>query len=146
MVSRKDMDILAILQENARTSIAEISRQVGLSENGIRYRLEKLEKMGYITSYTALLNPRKFGKKVTAVFHLNTIPRSTPSVIARLKDMAELDTIYQTTGNFSIMATGLFEDTEELNAFVTKKLACPGIVDFSFEVVTRKHKEGPFSI
>ena len=146
MVSKKDREILEIIQNNSRTSIADISRHVGLSENGVRYRLEKLEKTDYIRSYTALLNPVKFGKNVMAIFRINPLPKRTEEIIEMLTALEELDAIYQTTGSYSIMAAGLFKDNEELNRFVTERLAQDGISDFTFDVVTKKHKEGPFSI
>ncbi|MDG6221169.1 MAG: Lrp/AsnC family transcriptional regulator [Candidatus Thermoplasmatota archaeon] len=144
MVGKTDREIILLIQKDARTPITEIARQVGLSENGVRYRLEKMEKAGYITGYTALLNPGKFGKKIRAVLSINTSPRKTKHVISRLMDMEELDTIYQTTGNYTILATGLFEDMDVLNTFVSSKLSHEGILDFSVEIVTKKHKDSPF--
>lgn len=75
MVSKVDNKILEILQQDVRTPISKIAKEVGLSENGVRYRLEKLEKEGYIKSYTILLNPRKFGKKLLAIFNLEVEPK-----------------------------------------------------------------------
>jgi Lrp/AsnC family transcriptional regulator for asnA, asnC and gidA len=144
MVSRKDQKIVELLQKDARTPISEISREVGLSENGVRYRLEKLEESGYITSYTALLNPAKFGKNVMAVFNVNTKPTDTKMVITELTKLEELTRVYQTTGQYSVMALGLFGDNQELNTFVTSKLNLEGILDFSVDVVTRKVKDSPF--
>jgi Lrp/AsnC family transcriptional regulator for asnA, asnC and gidA len=144
MVAKKDMKIVEMLQKDARTPISEISREVDLSENGVRYRLEKLEESGFIRSYTALLNPIKFGKNVTAIFNVNTKPTETKKVIAELMSMDELTSVYQTTGQYSIMAMGLFENNQELNTFVTSKMSLEGILDFSVDVVTRKVKDSPF--
>ncbi len=44
MVSKVDNKILEILQGDVRTPVSKIAKEVGLSENGVRYRLEKLEK------------------------------------------------------------------------------------------------------
>jgi len=146
MVSRKDQKIIEMLQKDSRTPISEISREVDLSENGVRYRLEKLEEKGYIKSYTALLNPIKFGKTVTTIININTKPTHTKKVLKELLAMDELTTVYQTTGQYSLMAVGLFDDTQELNSFVTSKMNLEGILDFTTDVVTRKVKESPFSL
>lgn len=146
MVSRKDKEIIEILQTEGRIPVSEISRRVDLSENGVRYRLEKLEEAGYIRNYTVLLNPRKFGKAVTAIFNINTAPDNSRDLIAQLQAMDELQVIYQTTGTYSIMAVGLFADIEEMNAFIEGKLATSDILEYSVDVVRRKLKETTFHI
>ena len=146
MVSRKDKEIIEILQTEGRVPVSEIARRVDLSENGVRYRLEKLEEAGYIRNYTVLLNPRRFGKRVTAVFRLNTVPDNSQGLIGKLRDMEELQVIYQTTGAYSIMAIGLFSDIEELNGFIEGKLASTDILEYTVDVVRRKLKETTFSI
>jgi DNA-binding Lrp family transcriptional regulator len=98
MVSRVDNKILAILQSDVRMPISKIAREVSLSENGVRYRLEKLEKEGYIKSYTILLNPKKFGKKTLALFNLEVEPRAMKSTLPKLARLDEFIKIYQTTG------------------------------------------------
>ncbi|NIP34037.1 MAG: winged helix-turn-helix transcriptional regulator, partial [Thermoplasmata archaeon] len=133
-------------QTEGRIPVSEISRRVDLSENGVRYRLEKLEEAGYIKNYTVLLNPRKFGKSVTAIFNINTAPENPRDIIAQLEAMEELQVIYQTTGTYSIMAIGLFVDIEELNTFIEGKLSNSEILEYTVDVVRRKLKETTFQI
>ncbi len=146
MPSKVDKKIIELLQSNARIPISEIAREVEMSENGVRYRLERLEHSGHIIGYTALLNPRKFGKRIMAIFNINTAPRKTNEIILNLRDMDELIKIYQTTGTYTIMAIGLFKNTDNLNKFVLSKFLIDGIVDYSVDVVTKKHKDSTFSI
>ncbi len=47
----KDRRILAILDDNARTSATEIGRRIGLSRTAIQDRLSKLEADGVIKGY-----------------------------------------------------------------------------------------------
>ena len=46
MINEIDMAILNILQKNARTSNAEIARQVGLAPSAVFERIRKLEECG----------------------------------------------------------------------------------------------------
>ncbi len=93
-----------------------------------------------------LLNPRKFGKSVTAIFNINTAPENPRDIIAQLEAMEELQVIYQTTGTYSIMAIGLFVDIEELNTFIEGKLSNSEILEYTVDVVRRKLKETTFQI
>ena len=50
-MDQTDKRILALLEGNARTSAAEIGRQIGLSRTAVQDRLSKLESSGVITGY-----------------------------------------------------------------------------------------------
>jgi DNA-binding Lrp family transcriptional regulator len=147
MVSKVDNKILEILQLDVRTPISKIAKEVGLSENGVRYRLEKLEKEGYIKSYTLLLNPRKFGKRILAIFNLEVEPKAMRSTLPKLVGLDEFIKIYQTTGHFSINAVGLFDNEESLTAFINNKLLLEfPIQNYTVEIVMRKVKETDYEI
>ena len=51
MIDNTDLEILTILQQNARTSNAEIARQVGMAPSAILERIRKLEARGVIKHY-----------------------------------------------------------------------------------------------
>lgn len=61
-----DRQILEILQENARTSNAEIARQVGLAPSAVFERIRKLEERKVIRGYHAHLDPLALGLGLTA--------------------------------------------------------------------------------
>ena len=48
-----DRQVLSILQANARTSNAEIARQVGMASSAIYERIRKLEERGVVEGYEA---------------------------------------------------------------------------------------------
>jgi Lrp/AsnC family leucine-responsive transcriptional regulator len=58
MIDATDGAILKILQQNARTSNAEIGRQVGLATSAVFERIRKLEEKGTLRGYTALVDPK----------------------------------------------------------------------------------------
>ena len=50
-MDKTDRRILAVLESNARTSAAEIGRQIGLSRTAVQDRMSKLEADGVIAGY-----------------------------------------------------------------------------------------------
>jgi Lrp/AsnC family transcriptional regulator len=52
-----DRKILAVVQEDASLSVAEIGQRVGLSSTPCWKRLQKLEAEGVITRRVAIINP-----------------------------------------------------------------------------------------
>lgn len=61
MIDSIDRQILAILQQDARVSNAEIARQVGMAPSATHERLRKLEERGVIQGYTVRLDPERLG-------------------------------------------------------------------------------------
>ena len=66
MINDLDRQILTILQSNARTSNAEIARQVGLAPSAVFERIRKLEERGVLQSYTARIDPHAVGLGLVA--------------------------------------------------------------------------------
>jgi len=60
-IDETDLRILGLVQDHARTSNAEIARQVGLAPSATLERLRKLESRGLIQGYSARLAPRPLG-------------------------------------------------------------------------------------
>lgn len=61
-----DTNILTILQSNARTSNAEIARQVGMAPSATLERIRKLEGRGAISGYEARVEPEALGLDLLA--------------------------------------------------------------------------------
>lgn len=61
MLDNLDIQILNIIQLNARVSQADVARAVGLAPSAVLERLRKLEARGILTGYAALLDPEAIG-------------------------------------------------------------------------------------
>lgn len=66
MIDEIDVSILKILQENARTSNAEVARQVGMAPSAILERIRKLERRGVIQNYETRISPQALDCHLTA--------------------------------------------------------------------------------
>jgi Lrp/AsnC family transcriptional regulator for asnA, asnC and gidA len=138
--------ILELLQKDARMPLAKIAKLVGLSENTVKKRIEKLKNEGYIHDFALLLNPKKFGKNVIAIFMITTELSYIKTCTKKLKTFPQIINIYFTTGEYSILATGLFDDDEDLNTFLLKKLSKLNIHQYNVVTVLDKVKESYFEI
>jgi DNA-binding Lrp family transcriptional regulator len=57
----KDKKILTLLSINSRLKLHEIAQHVRLSKNSIKYRIERLQKLGYIKRFTPIISYDKIG-------------------------------------------------------------------------------------
>ena len=67
-----DRKILAVVQEDASLSVAEIGQRVGLSSTPCWKRLQKLEAEGVITRRVAIIDPEKVGLGITVFVSIET--------------------------------------------------------------------------
>lgn len=78
--------LLAELQANARLTLAELGRRVGLSSPAVTERLARLEREEVILGYHAQLNPRVLGLSLSAVIRVRPAARALHKVAARPAD------------------------------------------------------------
>src|SRR6185312_1818981 len=67
-----DRKILAVVQEDASLSVAEVGQRVGLSSTPCWKRLQRLEADGVIMRRVALVNPDKIGLGITVFVSVET--------------------------------------------------------------------------
>ena len=72
MIDATDLQILTILQSNARTSNADIARQVGMAPSAILERIRKLEQRGVIQGYETRIDPQALGLGLLAYVAVRT--------------------------------------------------------------------------
>lgn len=72
MIDEIDQQILTILQQNARTSNADVARAVGMAPSAVLERVRKLERKGVITGYEARIDPSAVELDLTAFTFVKT--------------------------------------------------------------------------
>lgn len=60
-LDRQDRKILAMLQQNCRQSLSDIAEHAGLSKSACHRRVSALQDNGFISRFTAVLNPEALG-------------------------------------------------------------------------------------
>ena len=118
-----DKKILRALMEDARTSVLEIARQVGISGAAIHQRLKKLEKSGLIAGSKFIINPKVLGYTTMAYIGVYLDKAmSNPEAVKQLKKIPEVLECHYTTGNWSIFIKILCKDNEHLMHVLNKDI------------------------
>jgi DNA-binding Lrp family transcriptional regulator len=92
-----DERVLELLVEDARRSASEVGRRVGLSPAAAKRRIDRLEELGIITGYTAVLDHEKLGSEIEAFAEVrlkaNTQVSDIDEAFASLPELVESFTI-----------------------------------------------------
>jgi Lrp/AsnC family transcriptional regulator, leucine-responsive regulatory protein len=90
--------LLDELQRDARLTLAELGRRVGLSSPAVAERLQRLEREGVIAGYRAEVDPRRLGFALTAVLRIRPAPRQLHKVAELARETSEVVECHRITG------------------------------------------------
>ncbi|QUI23133.1 Lrp/AsnC family transcriptional regulator [Vallitalea pronyensis] len=131
-----DLQILRLLQKNARVTVSEISHQINLSISAVSDRLKKLESTGIIEQYTAIINPNVLHRKLTAIMFIAIDrPQYTDAFTDFVKENDEiLDCLY-IAGEYDYSLKIVTKDTFTLERLLNQIKAINGIKKTKTNVV-----------
>src|SRR3712207_557519 len=124
-----DRQLVAELQTDGRQSNVALARKVGLTEGAVRRRVDGLLRSGAFR-IVAVADPELLGLRTHAVIGIRADLNRVEALTEELAQMRELSYVYETTGQFDIIAVGFFAANEQLREFLTRRLArLSGILD-----------------
>jgi Lrp/AsnC family transcriptional regulator, leucine-responsive regulatory protein len=112
--------LLTELQDDARLSLAELGRRVGLSSPAVAERLQRLEAEGVIAGYRAMLNPRAAGLALSAVLRIRPAPRELSKVADLARSTPEVSECHRITGDDCYLITLHVRDVEHLEEVIDR--------------------------
>ena len=121
-----DRKILAVLQEDAALSVAEIGNRVGLSSTPCWKRIQRLEAEGVIQKRVALVDQDKIGLGVTVFVSIETGDHSQgwlASFAETVGAMPEVMEFYRMAGDVDYMLRVIVPDIAGYDAFYKKLIA-----------------------
>ncbi len=138
MLDDLDFALIGLLQENARTPVTQLARQLKRPTATIRDRLRRLEDSGVIQGYTALIDTAKIGFLIKALVHVSTSgqavdPDEFLHGVGQIPEVASADLV---TGDFEAVVTVHVRDIEHLSRILYKDLRrVPGVTGTTTSIV-----------
>jgi Lrp/AsnC family leucine-responsive transcriptional regulator len=115
-----DLRLLAELQGDARLSLAELGRRIGLSAPAVAERLARLEREEVILGYSARLNPRALGLQLTAIIRAKPGPRQLHLVGDLARKTPEVVDCRRVTGEDCYVMTAHVRSVEHLEEVIDR--------------------------
>lgn len=139
-----DRLILKGLQCDGRKAISELAREVHLTTSPCLDRVRRLEETGYITGYTALLNPKRLGAGLLAFVEVS-VDRTNPEVFELFRSavdtLEEITECHMVAGGFDYLIKIRLADMEAYRRFLGQRLTTlPGVARTRTYVVMEEVK------
>ena len=122
-----DRQLIALLQHNARESVATLARHLGIARTTVNSRLERLEKNKVITGYGVRLGQRVMGGGLQAYVGIKVQPRSGKDVVKRLSAMGQVQQLCAVSGEFDYVAWLQTDSPEQLDQLLDQIGSLDGV-------------------
>ena len=144
-IDKIDVAILRELQQNSRIPNTEIGRRIGLSQPAVHTRVSRLEDLGLIKAYTALLDHVALGYELTCIIMV-TMQVHSHEAFAKfqkhIETVPEVLECYHLTGQYDYMMKVIVSDRNQLENLVLQDLSkIEGIQHIQTHIVMRHVKE-----
>ena len=114
--------LLGELQADARLSVAELGRRVGLSAPAVAERLQRLQDGGVIAGFRTDVDPRALGYALSVVLRVRPAPRQLAKVAAVARESSEIVECHRITGEDCFFMKLHVRDVEHLEEVIDRFL------------------------
>ena len=115
-----DINLLQELEIDARLSLAELGRRVGLSPPAVADRLERLEESGVIRAYRAEVDPRALGYELAVILRIRPAPRELKKVAELAQRTPEVVECHRITGDDCYLMKAHVRDVEHMEEVIDR--------------------------
>ena len=145
-----DISILEALQKDARLSLQDLGKIVGLTASPCWTRVKRLEDAGIIEGYTVRLSPEKLGLPETVILHVSLDSHSDEALFEfgrALENIPEVLEAFLVSGDYDYYIRVAVEDTRGYERFLREKLyKIPGIRNSKSSFVLRRLKQSQLPV
>ena len=121
-----DLKILNQLSSDSKTTLKQLSEQVGLSSSPSQARIKRLEKEGYIRGYTAQLDYTKLGQDHIAFVQVtlsDTRANALAAFNAAIRQLKSVEQCHMIAGNFDYLLKVRTKDIRTYREELAEKIS-----------------------
>ncbi len=122
-----DRQLLSLLRQDARLSIADLAHKLAVSRGTVTNRITKLEDAGVIVGYTVRVRPDVQTNDIKAWMSIAVDGNQTRSVIGSLLGEPNVATLHDTNGRWDLLAELRAENLQELGKTLERIRLIKGI-------------------
>ena len=120
-----DNKLLMILQNDSKGTTKELSVRLNLSVTAVYERVKKLERLGIIDKYVALLNRDKIDKAFVVFCHVKLLQHTIEYLTSFESDVVKLDEVHEcfhVSGDYDYILKVYVKNMEAYREFMVTKL------------------------
>ena len=124
MIDTIDVEIVSILQQNARTTQADIAKAVELAPSAVLERIRKLEARGVIRDYVAVIDPKVVDRGLLAFVAVRSSEHGPEMPLAKaLAAIPEVLEVHHVAGDDCYLLKVRARDAEHLGQLLRQRIS-----------------------
>lgn len=117
-----DRGIVEALRADGRLSMRALAERLHVSRAGVYARVERLERTGVITGYSAIIDPRRYGRPLSAYVNLKVAQQSWKALRPRVLAIDDVEHAALVSGEYDIVLLVRTQDVGTLRELVLTRL------------------------
>lgn len=122
-----DMEILKILENDARIPVKDMATMLDTDKKTIEERIAELQKKDVIKKYKTIIDWKKMGKHpVIGLIQVKVVPQESAGFARTCKEISKdsrVKDVMVASGEYDLVVRVETNDIDDLSKFVTEKLA-----------------------
>lgn len=120
-----DKQLIQLLQEDCKKTTKQYADQLQLSKTAVYERIRRLERMGIITDYVALVDKQKVNRDFTVLCHVRLVQHTKENVLKFEREVLKLEEVsecFHVGGDYDYILKIHVEDMKSYREFMVTKL------------------------
>lgn len=121
----KDKKLINLLQEDCKKTTKQYADILELSKTAVYERIRRLERLGIITGYVALVNKEKVHRDFTVLCHVRLVQHTKENVLRFEREILKLEEVsecFHVSGDYDYILKVNVENMKEYREFMVAKL------------------------
>ena len=145
------MDVLSLLNENARLTNAQLAVMLGKTEEEVEKEIADYQQKGIIKGYKALINWEKVDHhKTTALIELKVQPKKESGfdeIAKKIMQFSKVESVYLMSGGFDLAVMVHGDSIQDIAMFVAKRLSpLDSVLSTATHFILTRYKEGDVNL
>jgi len=139
-VDNTDRNLLSLLRTDARMTVADMAKAVGVSRGTVQNRIARLEADGTVLGYTVRLRSSAEDQSIRALMTVAVEGNRTDEVLKALRGDPAVCTLHTTNGRWDIVAELRADSLQAVDRVLGRIRLIDGISNTETSLLLSTHK------
>jgi Lrp/AsnC family transcriptional regulator, leucine-responsive regulatory protein len=123
LLDARNVQILALLENDPRMSVSELARRVGMSAPATRERIQRMEEARIIRGYRLEIDPAALGYPITVIIRVRPMPGKLPKIAELAGSLPQVMECHRITGEDCFILKAGLDSLDNLDLILDQFLA-----------------------
>lgn len=135
-----DRQLIALLRDDARLSVASIAKTLRVARGTVQNRLSRLEADGTIVGYTVRLKPQSEAHRIRALMTVGVEGNQSDAVLRALRGDPAVGALHSTNGRWDFVVELRADSLEAFDRVLNRIRSLQGISNTETSLLLSTHK------